>query len=421
MTKNIIKALTGLLILSLIGCSNAGNADESAADTNSNSIEQIESSELNDLESFEETDQSSEIDQSSETETSSSQEELLSDLSLKDLFAEHGMKVGTCLSSQMIANPSTNQLILEQFNSVTMENSMKPDYLFNQRKSQEEDNLVVEFSSDAIKMMDWAKENGFSMRGHTLVWYSQTPDWIFHEGFDSKNEYVDRDEMLNRMESMMKQVFGQLEELGYLDLFYAYDVVNEAWMENGSMRENNWSDIIGDDYLWYAFYYADKYAPASIDLYYNDYNEQFKTQALFDFVNTLVDEDGNYLIDGIGFQAHLYTSDNLDNYFKTLEKLGETGLKIQLTELDVCLGKYQAPLDATDENLQKQGRFYYDLVNGLFARVDEGLVKMDALTFWGFSDSLSWRKEYSPLLYDTSTQPKYAYYGAMQMKELAGY
>ena len=421
MTKNIIKTLSGLLILTLIGCSSAGNADESAADAGLNSAEQIDSSEFDDLDSSKEADQSSENDQSSEDDALSSQEDLLNGLSLKDLFAEHGMKVGTCLSPQMIGNPSTNQLILEQFNSVTMENSMKPDYLFDQKKSQEEDYLVVEFNRDAIKMMDWAKENGFSMRGHTLVWYSQTPDWIFHEGFDPENEFVNRDEMLNRMESMMKQVFEQLDELGYLDIFYAYDVVNEALMEDGSIRQNHWSDIIGDDYLWYAFYYADKYAPESIDLYYNDYNEQFKTQALFDFVNTLVDEDGSYLIDGIGFQAHLYTSDNLDSYFETLDKLGETGLKIQLTELDVCLGKYQAPLAATEENLQEQGRFYHDLINGLFVRVDEGLVKMDALTFWGFSDSLSWRREYSPLLYDKSMQPKYAYYGAMQMKELAGY
>ena len=386
MKKNIIKVLAGLLILTLMGCSSTGNTDGS-----------------------------------SKNETFSSQEDPLTDLSLKDLFAEHDMKVGTCLSTQMIDKDLTNQLILAQFNSVTMENSMKPDYIFNQKKSQDEGDLVVEFNKDAIKMMDWAKENGFSMRGHTLVWHSQTPEWIFHKDFDPKNGYVDRDEMLNRMESMIKQVFEQLDELGYLEIFYAYDVVNEAWMEDGSLRQNHWSDIIGDDYLWYAFYYADKYAPESIDLYYNDYNEQFKTQTLFDFVNTLVDEDGNYLIDGIGFQAHLYTSDNLDDYFATVEKLGTTGLKIQLTELDVCLGKYQAPLSATDENLQEQGRFYYDLINGLFERVDAGLIKMDALTFWGFADGLSWRREYSPLLYDTNIKPKYAYYGAMQLKELAGY
>ena len=421
MKKKIIKVLTGLMILTLMGCSSPGNSDGSAADINSNSIEQTDSLESDDLDSSKEPNQSSESGQSSENETGSSEEDPLSGLSLKEFFAEHGMKVGTCLSTQMIDRSNTNQLIQGQFNSVTMENSMKPDYLFNQKKSKEEGHLVVEFNKDAIKMMEWAKENGFSMRGHTLVWHSQTPEWIFHTDFDPKNEYVDRDEMLNRMESMMKQVFEQLDELGYLDLFYAYDVVNEAWMEDGSMRQSHWHDIIGDDYLWYAFYYADKYAPESIDLYYNDYNEQFKTQTLFDFVNTLVDEDGNYLIDGIGFQAHLYTSDNLEDYFKTVEKLGETGLKLQLTELDVCLGRYQAPLEATDENLQAQGRFYYDLINGLFERVDAGLIKMDALTFWGFADNLSWRKEYSPLLFDSTIKPKYAYYGAMQMKQLAGY
>ena len=342
-------------------------------------------------------------------------------MSLIDLFAEHGMKVGTCLNSQMIDRAGVKKLLLNNFNSVTMENSMKPDYIFNKKKSQESGELVIEFNSDALKMLKFAAENGFSMRGHTLIWYSQTPDWIFHEDFDQNKDLVDRDVMLNRMEIYIKNVFQTIDELGYTDLFYAYDIVNEALMENGTKRSNRWTQIIGEDYLWYAFYYADKYAPESIDLYYNDYNEQFKTQTLYDFVNTLVDEDGRYLIDGIGLQAHLYTSDSLDQYFKTIDKLAETGLKLQLTELDVCLGKYQAPQAGTDENLRKQGRFYYDLINGLFERVDAGTIKMDALTFWGITDSMSWRKEYKPLLYDTLLKPKYAMYGVFQLKEYAGF
>ena len=341
--------------------------------------------------------------------------------SLKDLFAEHGMKVGTCFTTQMIDRNNVKKVVTENFNSITMENSMKPDYLFSKSKSVETGDLVVEFNSDALKMMKWAQENNFSMRGHTLIWYSQTPEWIFHEDFDTSKGYVDRDTMLARMESYIKQVFEKLAELGYIDLFYAYDVVNEAWTENGTIRKNHWSEIIGDDYLWYAFYFADKYAPESIDLYYNDYNEQFKTTTLLNFVNTLVDEDGRYLIDGIGLQAHLYTTDSLDQYFNTIDALGETGLKLQLTELDVCLGKYQAPAAGSDENLKKQGRFYYDLINGLFERVDDGRIKMDALTFWGAFDSMSWRKEYKPLLYDSLYKPKYALYGAMQMKEYAGF
>ena len=65
-------------------------------------------------------------------------------------------------------------------------------------------------------------------------------------------------------------------------------------MEDGTIRKSHWTETIGDDYLWYAFYYADKYAPDYIDLYYNDYNEQYKADTLSVFVNTLKDDDGRY-------------------------------------------------------------------------------------------------------------------------------
>ena len=340
---------------------------------------------------------------------------------LKDLFAEHGMKVGTCLNTQMLGRESMKKIILGNFNSVTMENDMKPDSIFNKEKSISSGEIVVEFKNDALKMMQWAKENNFSMRGHTFVWYSQTPEWIFHEDFDTSKGYVDRETMLKRMEGFIRDTFKTLEDLGYIDIFYAYDIVNEAWLDNGQIRKSHWTDIIGDDYLWYAFYYADKYAPESIDLYYNDFNEQFKTNALLKFVNTLVDEDGRYLIDGIGLQAHLYTSDNLEQYFNTIDALAETGLKLQLTELDVCLGKYQKPLPGTDDNFRTQGRFYYNLINGIFERVDAGKVNMDALTFWGISDNMSWRKQYKPLLYNDLVLPKYALYGVFQLEAFAGF
>ncbi|MBO4749496.1 MAG: endo-1,4-beta-xylanase [Lachnospiraceae bacterium] len=409
MKKIRIYLVMSFLLISLMGC-NGGTGKESSVPSS-----ETESSEV----------ASSESTVATPEPTSEPTPEPTPDpadsTSLKEVFAAHGMKVGTCLTTNMTSRAMTNQLILNQFNSVTMENAMKPDSSFSQKLSKEAGTLVVSFNSDAKKMMAWAQENGFAMRGHTMVWYSQTPEWIFHKDFDSKNDLVDRKEMLSRMENMIKSTFEQLEELGYIDLFYAYDVVNEAWMENGTMRKNRWSEIIGDDYLWYAFYYADKYAPESIDLYYNDYNEQFKTQTLIDFVNTLKDKDGRYLIDGVGFQAHLYTTDSLDQYFKTMDAVAETGLKIQLTELDVCLGKYNAPGKATEDNLKKQGQFYYELINGIFERVDSGAVKMDALTFWGFMDSLSWRKEYSPLLYTSNFNHKYALYGALQLKEYAGY
>lgn len=340
---------------------------------------------------------------------------------LKDIYAEHGLKVGTCLTTSMLSNDKYVKLIKEQYNSITMENSMKPDYIFNKTQSIETGELVVELNSDAKRMLKWAKENDFSVRGHTLVWYSQTPKWIFYEGFDVKNELASRETMLSRMESMIKQMFEVLKAEDYIDLFYAYDIVNEAWMENGSMRDCLWKKTIGDDYLWYAFYYADKYAPESIDLYYNDYNEQYKYSTLVKFVDTLKDDKGNYLIDGIGLQAHLYTQDDLFGYFRAIDELAKTGLKLEMTELDVCLGSWQNKLPATDENFMKQGIFYYKLIEGLFERIDNGTLNMDSITFWGFLDPLSWRSTQRPLLFDGGRNPKYAFYGAAQLKDYAGY
>ena len=341
--------------------------------------------------------------------------------SLRDVFGEHGMKVGTCVSPMVTSNKSLEALILSQYNSVTMENDMKPDYILDQQMSQAEGRLVVHFKEDTLTVLRWAKANGLSMRGHVMIWYSQTPEWIFHEDFDPLNSYVDREEMLIRMEDLISGIFDELERLKFLECFYAYDVVNEAWMEDGSLRQTNWSEIIGDDYLWYAFYYADKYAPDYVDLYYNDYNQQYKADTLIDFVDTLVDEDGRYLIDGIGMQAHLFTSDDLVQYFAAVDKLAETGLKIELTEVDVGLGKYQAPSSPNNENLKVQGRFMYQLIGGMFERADAGKINMDAISFWGVSDGYSWRSEYHPQLYDEELYPKYALYGALQIKEYAGY
>lgn len=340
---------------------------------------------------------------------------------VKDVLGEHGLKAGTCLSYSMTTHKKSQEIIKENFNSITFENEMKPDAILDQAASKKAGDIVVKFGKNTLSMLNWCKENNMAMRGHTIVWYSQTPNWIFYEDFDTSKGLVSREVMLARMESYIKQVFERLAETGCMELFYAYDVANEAWMEDGKMRDCLWLNTIGEDYLWYAFYFADKYAPDYIDLYYNDYNEQFKTDTLYNFVQTLTDESGNYLIDGIGFQAHLYTEDSLEDYFATMDKIANLGIKINLTELDVCLGSWPNIKPATDANLRVQGQFYYNLIEGILQRVDAGMVKMDALTFWGFSDAQSWRSERSPLMYNKYYKEKYAYYGVLQIKELAGF
>ncbi len=340
---------------------------------------------------------------------------------IKEVYSDYGLKAGTCMSEFMSNDAYCQEFIKANFNSITFENELKPDYVLDQEASKAAGDLVVKLSPATEKMLQWCKDNDMAVRGHTIIWHSQTPQWIFYDNFDTSGNLVGREVMLARMESYIKQTFEVLEEKGYLEMFYAYDVVNEAWMEDGTKRQSFWLSTIGDDYLWQAFYFADKYAPEYVDLYYNDYNEQFKTEAFYEFFQTLKDEDGNYLIDGIGFQAHLYTKDSLEDYFAHMDKMATLGLKLSLTELDVCLGKYQDIGYATDKNKKIQGQFYYDLLTGIMERVQAGTVEMNSLTFWGFADDLSWRQEYNPLLLDRKRNPKYAYGAALLLKEYAGF
>jgi endo-1,4-beta-xylanase len=340
---------------------------------------------------------------------------------IKDMLEQYGIKAGTCLSDVMLLSGGYKDIIKANFNSITLENLMKPDYILNKEQSVLNGDIIVDFTEKTTALLDWAKENGMSVRGHTLIWHSQTPDWIFYTDFDKSKGLADRDTMLARMESYIKQVFSLLDSLGYTDMFYAYDVVNEAIMDNGAYRDSLWKQTIGDDYIWYAFKFADRYAPESIRLYYNDYNEQYKTDYIVKLVQSLTDEAGRLLIDGIGCQGHLYTQDSIDSYMETLKAFGALGLDVQITELDVCLGSWQNTLNPTEENLKAQGRYYCELISRIIEGNKAGETTISAITFWGFADNLSWRSSRSPLLFDSSLKPKYAYYGAMTDRDRAGY
>ncbi len=354
-------------------------------------------------------------------EQSADQVSLIIEGGLKDVYAQVGMSVGTCLSDVMLSQSIYTDLIKENFNTVTLENLMKPDSILDKAASLEAGDIVVNFTPRTTALLDWAKDNNMTVRGHVLVWYSQTPDWIFYEGFDKAKPLVDRDTMLARMESYIKQTFELLDTLGYTEIFYAYDIVNEAINDDGTYRDCLWKRIIGDDYIWHAFHYADQYAPESIKLYYNDFNEQFKTQHFIKLAQSLVDETGRSLIDGIGCQGHLYTKDSIDAYIKMLKAFKALGLDVQITELDVSLGTWTNVLPATEENLKAQGQYYYELVNRIITENAAGNTNVSGITFWGFTDHLSWRRDRSPVLFDKDLNKKYAYYGAIQDKANAGY
>lgn len=265
----------------------------------------------------------------------------------------------------------------------------------------------------ARKQLDFVKENNIKVRGHVLVWHSQMPDWFFKENFDDDGAWVSKEVMIKRLENYIKNLMQTLKDEYPEVEFYAWDVVNEAFSEQGTMREagsNNivsgqsaWVKVFGDDsFINYAFKFARQYAPEGCKLFYNDYNEYTpaKRDGIIKKIKELVKE-GN--IDGIGMQSHIGMSyPSIELYEEAFRKYDELGLEIHITELDID------QKSNSQESMLDLAQRYQDVFNLFKKLVNEG-VNLTAVITWGISDSSSWIGGY-PNLFDTDYQAKDAFY-----------
>lgn len=154
---------------------------------------------------------------------------------LKDAYADYFMigvgLNGSSIETATVRSDAMKEIIKYHFNSVTYSNLMKPSYFLDQKGSIENYNKgdvrpAVSFDT-AIEGLEFCKENNIKMRGHVLVWHNQVPDWFFKKGYQGDGELVDRETMLMRLESYIKQVLTFMQE-EYPGVIYAWDVVNEA-------------------------------------------------------------------------------------------------------------------------------------------------------------------------------------------------
>ena len=210
--------------------------------------------------------------------------------SLKELYREYfkigvaGERISERWTNHEIGNPDKEKLILSQFNSFTCANELKPAYNMGFASPEAtEEYLPFVINPAAKAMLDWAKENGILVRGHVLVWHSQCPREIFCKGYQpvtiptdpeilAKNPmmkhfekldpvcYVDRETMLKRLKSYIFSLMEYMYQNGYGRLIYAWDVVNEAMepadkMPDG-LRNSYWYQVIGSDFIYWAFRYA---------------------------------------------------------------------------------------------------------------------------------------------------------------------
>ena len=336
-------------------------------------------------------------------------------MDLKTAFEPY-FRVGAAISRYNLYTPAHMKLLKAQFNSFTCENDMKPMFFLDSkeihRNPDKYETAPALTFENAIPYLEFAKENGFRMRGHTLCWHNQTPNWFFYRNYQETNALADRDTMLARLENYIKGVL-EFVQSEYPGIIYAWDVVNEA-IDEGDYRQSLWLKTVGEDFIVRAFEYARKYADPQVALFYNDYEtmQVWKRDLIIDRILKPLKAKG--LIDGMGMQAHLLMDHpDMEEFRTALEMYGSLGIQVQLTELDMHNN------DPSEESMEKLADRYKELFSILLEAKKSGRADITAVTFWNLLDEHSWlsgfRRETSyPLLFKGRCEAKQAYYSVLE-------
>ncbi|SET65748.1 endo-1,4-beta-xylanase [[Clostridium] polysaccharolyticum] len=348
-----------------------------------------------------------------------------SDATLLNTYGKTFGKIGSCVTPNQLSNSNTLNAIKKQYNSVTMENEMKPDAVIGydtmtvaQAKaagyyipSNYKESVVPKLNFNTMdSVMKTCYQNGLKLRAHTLVWHSQTPDRFFKTGFQSGGSYVSQAQMDARMEMYIKTIMHHVYDSQYGSVVYAWDVANEYFHANNS----GWQIIYGSTqtlgskpgFIKKAFQFAHETLVEygltdSVSLFYNDYNTYIEADKIVALINWMNQEEK--ICDGVGMQSHLDTSyPSVSLYKSTMQQFANEGFEIQVTELDV-----------TCKSTDVQAQYYYDLMKAILSLKKKG-ANITSITYWGLYDSVSWRSSQSPLIFSSLTSPKKAYTQVLQ-------
>lgn len=317
-------------------------------------------------------------------------------------------QIGATISDRMMKNEALKELIKNEFDVITNENNLKPINVLDFEKSVSD--LTKYNESPAVKFehlrpeLDFIRDSKLDMRGHTLCWHNQTPDWLFYENYDIKGKLADRELMLKRLENYIASVIGWMNE-NYPGQVTSWDVVNESITDEGGVRDRLWYKTVGADYILKAFTFAKKYAPEGVKLFYNDYNCWLpdKKRGIINLVKQLKEAG---VVDGLGLQGHINTSMNIELYKQTVrDYFSALGLEIRITELDIDM--------PGNCDFEYQGKYFRDYMKALIDLKNEG-ANIVGVTLWGVTDDLSWKKGKNPLPFSADLSKKPAYFGMIE-------
>ena len=369
--------------------------------------------------------------------------------SIKDTYKDIFQYMGTCANyygygakKDQLTTPKLVNFIKKQFNSITLENEMKPDAVLGNKNLitvEQAKNLgyyipdnypetkVPKLNLGTVDAtLRFCADNNVKMRAHTLMWHQQTPSWFFTKDNYSGSGVTTSDVMDARLEfyvrTVMNHVMDKEEELTGKagSLVYAWDVTNEYIHRTNEPTEQSWMDVYGNmklqpSYVKKAFTLAyeeleKRGLQDQVTLFYNDYNEYDCADDIVKLVKFI--NSDKKVCGGIGMQSHLTGPDNptIDLYAEALDKFLATGLEIQVTELD-------AEVDSND--LEDQAAYMKSIMETIVTKQlnrdkNVNLKGITGVTIWGLYDTCSWRSNIPLLFASGINDPKPSFYAFLE-------
>jgi endo-1,4-beta-xylanase len=336
---------------------------------------------------------------------------------LKDVFKEY-FHIGAALNQAQFEERDALgvAVVRAQFDTISPENVLKWEVVHPRPDA---------YAFDAAdRYVAFGEKNHMFIVGHTLVWHSQVPRWVFQ---NDKGEPLDRDGLLKRMREHIQTVVGR-----YKGRIGGRDVVNEALNEDGTLRQTPWLKIVGEDYMLKAFAFAHEADPKA-ELYYNDYSVEnpAKRNGAVELIKKL--KAGGAMVTAIGLQGHDHMDwPTVEQQDATILAFKELGIKVNITELDVDVLPSASRQQTADVGLRVEAQAKLNpYAAGLPDAVQQALARrygdlfavftkyrgtVSRITFWGVTDGDSWlnnwpvqgRSSY-PLLFDRQGQPTAAF------------
>lgn len=321
---------------------------------------------------------------------------------------------GVALNTEQFFGKSAEKtaLIKKHFNSITPENCMKPAAL---QPKEGEFNFT-----EADAFVKFGKENGMFIVGHTLLWHEQIPAWFFQ---DENGKNASPELLKKRIRTHINTVVGR-----YKGVVKGWDVVNEAVESDGAFRKSKFYEILGEEFIAFAFQCAHEADP-NAQLYYNDYDmaAEGKRNTVVRIIKAL--KEKGMRIDAVGMQTHISMKyPKIEDFEKSIKAFANAGVKIVISEWDMSVlpsawgvkresmgekefnDKYNPYAAGLPDDISASWNARMESFLQLFLKHSDSILRVSA---WGLSDGESWlnfipinkRTDYG-LLFDRNLAPK---------------